>query len=166
MTNLTQDRLKELLSYDPDSGDFTRLINRRSFKKGSVAGGLVSQGYIQIKIDGRKYLAHRLAFLYMTGSFPPNHTDHINGITDDNHWLNLRSATCGENMKNQKKRRDNKSGFVGVNWDDHTKKWRSQIQVDGKRIQLGLFISKRAAITARKVAEVKNNYHPNHGRSA
>jgi len=82
---LTQERLKELMSYCPDSGLFTRLIGRSGGgKAGDVTGSVNSHGYIVIYIDGRSYKAHRLAFLYMTGGIPSSDTDHTNGVKSDN----------------------------------------------------------------------------------
>jgi phospholipid N-methyltransferase len=81
---LTQERLKELLIYNPDTGVFTHKILRRGRARGSVAGCRHHTGYIFIQLDEKKHLAHRLAFLYMTGALPANHTDHINGIEHDN----------------------------------------------------------------------------------
>ena len=162
---ITQERLKELYCYDSASGLFVRRINAgRRWKAGDIAGTKTPDGYIVIKIAGALYMAHRLAFLYITGSFPENYTDHINGVRHDNRWVNLRPVTCQENLKNTKKNSNNTSGAIGVIWDRDCKKWRSYIGVDGRLKHLGVFDNKDDAISERKSAEVKYNYHPNHGR--
>ncbi len=92
-TEITQAELVENLSYDPDSGVFRRKIsNTRAVKAGDIAGSQNGKGYLTMMVCGRVYKAHRLAFLYMTGSFPPEEVDHINGIRDDNRWACLRAV--------------------------------------------------------------------------
>jgi hypothetical protein len=80
--------LRELLSYDPKTGMFTwRIRSARRVHIGDVAGGVNGRGYLTIRVDGRQYLAHRLAFLHMTGSWPKKeHIDHINMDRADNRW--------------------------------------------------------------------------------
>ena len=107
-TEITQAELVENLSYDPDSGVFRRKIsNTRAVKAGDIAGSQNGKGYLTMMVCGRVYKAHRLAFLYMTGSFPPEEVDHINGIRDDNRWANLRAVSHVENSKNQKTPKSN-----------------------------------------------------------
>lgn len=111
---ITQERLKELLNYNPDTGDFTIKTSRvcRGIKD-SVAGWLESTGYIRICLDYKKHSAHRLAFLFIEGRFP-NRIDHINHIRNDNRWVNLREVTHQENSKNQSINSKNTSGVMGV----------------------------------------------------
>lgn len=97
---LTQEELKQKLIYDPETGIFTWIPRPRSFRRNYVAGGQMLNGYITIGV-GKPYLAHRLAFLYMTGQFPTNQVDHINRIRNDNRWCNLRDATSSENSFNK-----------------------------------------------------------------
>ena len=95
MTNeplLTQDGLRQLLNYDPDMGAFTWRQGRGPVRAGGVAGCLTRKGYRRIQIDGQNYMAHRLAWLYMYGSWPPEQIDHINEIKSDNRLDNLRLA--------------------------------------------------------------------------
>lgn len=100
---LTQDRLKELLHYDEDTGMFTWIVSTaRCVKVGDIAGSKNGKGYLHIMVDKRIYLAHRLAFLYVHGRFP-EFTDHINWIRDDNRISNLREVTQQENNQNKKK---------------------------------------------------------------
>lgn len=102
---LTQDRLKELMRYDEETGILTRRVSTSSnARAGDIAGSKDKDGYLVIRIDKKLYRAHRLAFLYVYGRFPEEFTDHINGIRDDNRISNLREVTRQENMQNQKKR--------------------------------------------------------------
>jgi len=137
---LTQERLKEVLNYDPESGIFTRLVSTSNcVKVGDVAGTINSRGYLQIMIADKRYLAHRLAFLYMTGAFPKDCTDHINGIRGDNRWINLRQCTKTENGQNRTSNKNSSSKYPGVCCDKKAKKWRAQIKINGKVKYLGLF---------------------------
>jgi hypothetical protein len=138
---LTQERLHELLSYNPDTGIFTNLTQRKgSSKKGTVAGSKHSSGYIHITIDSKKYRAHRLAWLYVHGNFPEKYLDHINEIKDDNRLVNLRLATKQENGHNMSSPHiDNTSGFIGVSWYKKAKKWVARIAINGRQKHLGVF---------------------------
>lgn len=111
---LTQDRLKELFTYDPNTGYFTRNISTKGTNAGERAGTITVKGYISIGVDGKHYLAHRLAFLYMTGEWPKEHVDHKNEIKIDNTWENLRDCTRSENFKNTGARKNSKTGVKGV----------------------------------------------------
>ena len=163
---LTQEQLKELLHYNPASGAFTWLktmSNRAA--AGNRAGGVSkTAGYHVIKIDGFAYRSHRLAFLYMTASWPSHQLDHINGIKTDNRWCNLRGVTAQDNQKNKRLGRNNTSGFVGVVWCKVKGKWYAQVRTGGKVVYLGYFTDKEDAIVARKAANIKYGYHENHGR--
>jgi len=113
---LTQNRLKELLEYNPETGLFIRKKTTASNAQvGNIAGFLNKHtGYKSIHIDGKEYYCHRLAFLYMNGFLPEKQVDHINRIKDDNRWINLRNATSTENLQNTSLRKSNKSGEKGV----------------------------------------------------
>ena len=166
---LTQERLKEVLEYSPFLGLFWRIkATSKSVKVGNVAGSRRRNGYVEMSIDGRRYYAHRLAFLYMTGSFPKNQVDHIDGDPSNNRWKNLREATGSENMCNRHKiQSNNKSGVTGVNWIARTGKWRSMICINGKQTHLGYFIDKKDAINARRKAEIDyyGEFSPNKEKS-
>jgi hypothetical protein len=137
---ITQSELKELLEYNPDTGLFTwkKTVNSRAVI-GSIAGWNINEGYIQISIYGKKYRAHRLAYLYMTGEWPKELVDHINQIKDDNRWTNLREATVSQNNINSKKQKNNKSGYRGVYWDSKNQMWRVQIKYKSKHRYLGRY---------------------------
>lgn len=106
---LSQERLKELLHYDHETGVFTRLVGTGGTATGSRAGHISYTGYEQINVDKVKYLSHRLAWLYMTGGWPEEMVDHVNGIPSDNRWTNLRAASHSENTRNSKNRWSNLS---------------------------------------------------------
>lgn len=138
---LTQARLHEVLSYDAETGVFRNNFKRgRMADAGAIAGTKHSHGYIEIKIDGVLYKAHRLAWMYVHGEFPQFDIDHISGIRDDNRLGNLRSATRSENQCNQRQaRRNNRVGLLGVSWHKLVKKYAATIKVAGKQTVIGWF---------------------------
>lgn len=138
---ITQERLKELLTYEPETGNFIwNIDNGPRAKNGSIAGCINKVAkYIQIRIDGKGHQAHRLAFLYITGDLPTDCVDHINGQRSDNRWCNLRTATYLENSFNKGKQPQNKSGFKGVSWNKASNKWIAQCQVRYKKYRIGVF---------------------------
>lgn len=75
---ISYDRLRELVSYDPETGIFTWLRNTRQTKAGTVAGRPRKDG-IRIGLDGARYLAHVIAWFYMTGEWPEPEIDRLNG---------------------------------------------------------------------------------------
>ena len=163
--DITQEQLKERLHYDPDTGEFTWTKKHMVHKKRSVAGHLENTGYISIRLIYRPYLAHRLAFLYMIGSFPSCQVDHINGIRHDNRWFNLRAAHGNQPTNLQNRREPNKgskSGSLGVSWRPDKKKWKARIHVNYKEIHIGYFDSKEEASAAyfKKKKEVHEFFVP------
>lgn len=167
-TTLTQEELKKLLHYDPDTGVFVWVKSfGNKVKISDVAGCLkITKGckrYIYIQFFGKRYLSHRLAFLYMTGSFPEYDIDHINGDGTDNRWANLRAVTRLENKKNVRRQSNNKSGICGVCFNKINGKWQAQIQVDRKNKFIGIFDNIFDAACARKNAECFYGFHANHG---
>jgi citrate synthase len=128
---LTAQRLKEVLHYDADTGQFTRLpANGRN---GKHCVGTIHRGYLIIDISYKKYKAHRLAWLYVHGEWPNDQIDHINGDKVDNRISNLRAATPSQNKQNARKARsDSRSGLIGAIWSSRQNKWRAVIMVEGK----------------------------------
>lgn len=154
---LTAERLRELFSYNPETGLFTRLVQTSSNAKvGSVAGSL-NKGYILLWVDKMRFFGHRLAWLYVYGRFPSAQLDHINGIGHDNRIVNLRECIHYENLQNLPSRKHSTSGFVGASFHKQTGKWQSKIRLNGKHIYLGLFTSPEDAHNAYVVAKAK--YH-------
>ena len=137
---LTQERLQGLLHYDETTGIFTwRVAISRRVRIGSVAGTVREDGYIRIVIDGRKHRAHRLAWLYIHGTFPTADLDHIDHCRASNRIGNLRLATRSENNKNMRLSTKNTSGYKGVSWIKRAGKWQAGACLNGKHYWLGYF---------------------------
>lgn len=136
---LTADKARSLLDYDPETGLLRWKRPRGASRSGWIAGTTDRKGYKMIGLCRKRYLVHRVAWLLMTGDWPPDQVDHINGCHDDNRWSNLRSATNGQNQENAALRCTNKSGFRGVDWYKRDNRWRAQITHNGIRKTLGYF---------------------------
>lgn len=150
---LTQEKLHELLDYDPATGKFTwRIRVAMRVHAGDMAGHQHAKGYVNIKVMKRFYPAHRLAWFHVYGVWPPNEVDHINGVRSDNRIANLRLATESENQANRKLDRNNTSGVKGVTWNKSCKKWQAQIKVHRVTRYLGVFEDKASAAQAYKAA--------------
>ena len=162
---ITQFELKNILSYDKDTGLFTYLKQSGNrIKIGQVAGSKNSNGYIEIKISGKNYKAHRLAFLYVEGLFPENEVDHINFIRNDSRFCNLRKATKSQNLQNTKIRRNNKSGVKGIYWHKASNKWQATCTINGDIFNLGLFDDiSIAEMVIKLFRESKAGEFANHG---
>lgn len=177
-------RLKQLVYYEPMFGSFTWQLREPSdFRDDSrvcarkaaeiwnarYAGEdafntLNNSGYLEGRIDGKTYLAHRVAWACHYGEWPADQIDHINGVTTDNSIANLREADSLVNGRNSKLRHDNKSGTPGISWDEGCKSWLVQIGSGEHREYIGRFKKLAAAKAARRKAEARLNYHANHGR--
>jgi hypothetical protein len=156
---LTQERLKELLSYDPETGVFVRIKQTSSKAKiGDVAGTTKRNGYRRISADGKCFSEHRLAWFYMTGEFPPNEIDHIDRNPANNRFANLRVVTRSENMQNVGKYKCNTSGYKGVSYQKCRKKWRAQIEINNVCKEIGRFATPEEASAAYLAAQ--RIYHP------
>lgn len=134
---ITAEYLRSIVSYDPETGVLLSIGGRKRVPDGKVLGCLDHQGYRLIKIAGKMYKAHRLAWLYMTGTFPKEEIDHINHAVDDNRWGNLREATTAENLRHRRWSKKPSSGARGVY--PCGKKFRVRISVDGKNRHFGTF---------------------------
>ena len=159
-TILNEQRLKELLNYNPDTGIFTWKIKYcRKVTIGSIAGHKVigRKDYTQIRIDSVLYSAHRLAWFYIYSEWPDYEIDHVNRNKSDNRIVNLRLSCPGPQQFNTGIFSHNSSGFKGVSWHKATKTWRAYIQIKGKFIGLGYFKNIDDAVTARKNKEELHN---------
>lgn len=151
---LTAEKLRELLHYDPDTGKLTwkvRAANRVQI--GDTAGSKNSQGYLQVTMQNRKLKAHRLVWLHVYGEWPKGQIDHINQDKTDNRLANLRDVTQKQNLQNKGKYQVNTSGHTGVHWHKRLGKWQSAIAHHRKIIHLGYFTNIEDAVAARKAAE-------------
>jgi hypothetical protein len=141
MTELTQEYLKSILHYDPETGIFTRLVKRnRRFLVGSIAGSPSSAGYSYIYIDGKHYVASRLAWFYMTGNWPLKEIDHKNRNPSNDKFGNLREATRSQNLMNRE--------VKGVHYHKKKGRWIAAIAINRKRTYLGSFSSQEEAHVA------------------
>ena len=151
---LTAEYLRSILDYEPETGIFTRKVSTaRRVKVGDVAGCPDGRGYLLIQAQSRLYRAHRLAWLYVYGTWPTDQIDHINRIRTDNRIANLRDVSHKQNMQNASKPSNNTSGHPGVSWHKQKSKWQARIAHNYKQIHLGYFTGIEDAITARKAAE-------------
>lgn len=169
--------LRQLLAYDPETGALTWLKRPRELfptlrawaiwngrYAGTAALAANSNGARQGNIFARRTYAHRAAWALYHGAWPEGVIDHINGNPADNRIVNLRDVPQATNMRNQNERNTNTSGVTGV--VPYWSKWKAQITVDGRNINLGHFRTRDEAIVARKAAERRHGFHPNHGRAA
>lgn len=143
---VTQQRLRELVHYDPVTGHFVSRVDSCRRKAGARLGSNNGNGYLRINIDGRMYYAHRLAWFYCYGQWPQV-VDHIDGNLQDNRISKLRAGVASQNVANSKLSKANKSGSKGVSLDRRGR-WRATITHNRRQIHLGTFTTKAAAATA------------------
>lgn len=154
---LTAERLRELLHYDQETGLFTWRIPRKGTGGvGSVAGRInPGNGYIDICIDYKRHLGHRLAWLYMTGEWPQNDVDHRDRVRANNAWSNLREATRAQNLANASKHKNGAMPFKGI--QRNGKGWQATIMVRGVRKCLGTYATPEKAAEAYRHAALTIN---------
>jgi hypothetical protein len=140
-TSLSAERLRNLLSYDPETGLFVWKVNRGGTAlAGSPAGTVGNHGYVIISVGPRRWLAHRLAWLYVTGEQPPPEIDHINGDRLDNRWANIRSVDRAGNCENLHGAQvNNSTGYLGVSPDPKSGTFIATIVHDRQSAFLGRF---------------------------
>jgi len=153
---LTRARLRELLRYDPKTGEF-RWRKRPGARPGPLVGYVPRQQNGRcIRIDGRVYNEHQLAWLYMTGRWARPTIDHRDGDCTNNRWKNLRRATHSQNNANRRRPRHNTSGYKGVYPGRRPGQWRAQIGKNGRMHYLGTFPTRQAAHAAYVAAAQKH----------
>lgn len=158
---LTQQRLKEVVVYDPQTGIFVWLARPLSpmFRHtGKIAGCEDKNNYVSLKIDGIMYLAHRLAWLYQTGCWPEDEIDHKNTIYNDNCWNNLRPATRGFNMQNRQGASKNKASGLPLGVYKNGNGFDAKIVVNSKLQYIGRRSTPEAA--EQLYIDAKRKLHP------
>ncbi len=159
MILLTQERLRALLHYDPETGAFTwRVVWGSGVARrqpGDRAGFANGDGQIRIGIDGKQHCAHRLAWLYMTGEWPKGLVDHKDLDRSNNRWSNLRAATKSQNTANSGLHVNNTSGLKGVSWNKKENKWQVNITVNKYQRRVGTFDCRAAGYFAYVIAADK-----------
>lgn len=157
---LSLERARELLVYDADTGSLTWAVGRGRYgnraRAGAVAGWEDPDGYRQVRVDRRAYLAHRIVWLLTYGVWPDGIIDHINRDPRDNRVTNLRLCTHPENHANTNLRSDNTSGIKGVSWAVRQRKWVARIRANGRVRHLGYFASKDDAAAAYATAAAEH----------
>lgn len=179
---LTYEKAKKAFSYDPESGVITRIGFIREDCANDLSHAKLTKiwcgkptGYNKafphnmryqiITYCSRHYRAHHLAVLLMTGSWPENIVDHIDGDGLNNRWMNLRKATQADNTRNRRKTIPTKSGIMGVYWSKKNSKWYVKMTVNGVQSQLYYGDSLDEAVRIRNETAKRLGYHENHGRS-
>lgn len=152
--------LRERLWYDKEAGTFIWAISGRGLPgAGKIAGSQAAGGYWRIHILGVTYLAHRLAWFYVYGTWPTCEIDHINGNRTDNRIENLRDVSVAENRQNQRRaQRTSQHGFLGAHFDKRKRVWRARIHHQGKYLSLGHHETPQEAHAAYIAA--KRRLHP------
>lgn len=163
---ISQERLRQLVIYNPYTGKFIRRSSRYESNVGKEIGTLDTRGYIVMTVGGTTQLAHRLAWLYVYGYFPPSHIDHINGDTTDNRIANLREATAKQNVENQKLHKNNKTGFRGVTFRASSGRYLAHVKHNRQQIYVGSFATAEEASAAVKAKQDELYTHHKTGYSA
>ena len=156
--------IKKYLRYDAETGKIFWKLNKGGNGKAGNEAGWMNKFYHRITINRKTYHAHRIAWLLTYGSWPVDQIDHINGNKKDNRLANLRNVSNRENSRNKKIYKNNTSGTLGVSFDKSKQGYVASIMIKGKHKNLGVFKNKEEAIAARAAANIKYNFHENHGR--
>lgn len=160
---LTQSRLKTLLQFDPETGNFYWIKANAPQGWAHISGrpaGSNFDGYRRIKIDQKNYLVHRLVWLWTYGEFPKQRIDHKDLDGMNNKPSNLRLATGSQNVINVGLKSNNTTGIKGVYWNKTSNKWQAALNVNGKQIHLGYFTDKDKAeeVVRKKREEVHGEF--------
>lgn len=145
--DISFDEANRLFAYDPDTGVLTRKVPAGRFgqiKAGTVVGCKCSSGHLQVRVNGRLHLVHRICYTLISGKPPLQYVDHINGIKSDNRKANLRDVSKAENCQNLKgPMKSGSSGYLGVTRNGRN--WKCSVSENGKQKYLGTFKSKEDA---------------------
>ena len=145
---ITKEVLKKHIHYDPETGEFTRLISTINSPAGYLLEGKNAEGYIVFSVEGKRTKAHRWAFLYMTGEFPQELVDHKDGVRDNNKWYNLRDADYALNAQNRGKKCYSYSA-------GRKKPWRADITIYNVRNQQSFTLEQDAIEYIKQIKESK-----------
>jgi HNH endonuclease len=145
------EQINDLLSYDPKTGLLTWKQSRGRVKAGAVAGSLRTDGYINVRVMGKNYLAQRLIWFIVTGLWPPDLVYHENTIKNDNRWDNLRLATRTQNAAN----RASKNEYRGVR--PYGNRFQAYISINNAAKHLGYFDTPEEAHEAYCIAAVEQH---------
>ncbi|HEC73139.1 MAG TPA: HNH endonuclease [Methylophaga aminisulfidivorans] len=169
----------EVLDYNKDTGVFTWKERHRDLFEnkhqwcswnsrcaGKVAGSQLkkkNKTYLIFSVKGKRFYAHRVAWLMTHGKWPELEIDHINGDSTDNSISNLREVNRKQNCRNMKLYKTNKSGYAGVSWHERENKWRARVMFNGKEFFCGLYddVKEAALVVNQKRKEL--GFHENHG---
>lgn len=156
-SELSQERLKEILAYNPETGLFHWKVARGRIYVGMQAGSLTPEGYVRITIDRHRFMAHTLAWLDMTGEYISRGIDHRDTLRSNNKWTNLRRATQSQNNMNMKVRSDNALGVKCVQKKKGaiSQPYFATIKVNGKQRQLGYCSTIEEAAESYRAAALK-----------
>ena len=149
---LAVEYLRETWRYDPEAGLFYWRVARQRIRAGQPVAVVFQRGYAIVAFEGRRYQAHRLAWFYVTGSWPKHEIDHVNRVRDDNRWCNLREVTKAQNMANSVTR--SRSRIRGVS-RSQSGRWRAQITANGRTRYLGTYDDVESAKLAYACAAVE-----------
>ena len=159
---LTQETLQKFYNYDPLTGVLTVRLPQQQTYVGDALGTVDTNGYLVMGIASKTYLVHRIIWMYVKG-YMPEQIDHINHKRLDNRWLNLREVSNTVNAKNCSTSKNSVTKINGVSYMTSINKYRAYITVNKKHIHLGVFINIEDAKQARKNADLKYQFHVNHG---
>lgn len=157
--------MKDELSYNPSTGVFHWRTSGKGRQSDLRAGCNAPGGYATIKLKGKLYYAHVLAWVYVHGAVPAGEVDHINHDKHDNRIVNLRDVSASDNCRNRRLHKNNVSGFTGVHFNAREQLWKAQIKIGERNIHLGYFCSAEEAAVARRAANKTFGFHDNHGAS-
>ena len=162
----TQTQLKQVFSCDGENFYWKEKPHRRIDV--TKPAGCINKtiGYRRIGISRKLYRVSSLVWIFFRGDIPDGmEVENIDNNRLNDHIENLRLVTCTGNHRNQSLSKNNTSGVIGVSWRKSKKKWRVRIGVNGRNTEIGYFKNKEDAVEARKRAEIKYGFHPNHGVS-
>lgn len=142
-------------------GCFTQQVKKYSNKQhGDVLGCIhKTKGYLYLNLKGKTYRAQRVAFLFMTGNWPVEQVDHINGIKSDNRWINLRDVSALVNSENRGMWRTNRSGYKGVCYNKVENKWQVLCRYKGVQVYAGYYedVHEAGRVAAETYKQMKEN---------